>query len=77
MGVHAVLSGELALHDRELLVRMELIDVYDGAQLSAAETQMPLPIGKHVERQIVDDVLGRLKPRLLALASRKSPSMTA
>lgn len=72
MGVHAVLSGELAMHDRELLVRMELIDVHDGAQLSAAETQMPLPIEKHVERQIVDDVLGRLRPRLLTLAARKS-----
>ena len=72
MGVHAVLSGELALHDRELLVRMELIDVYDGAQLSAAETLMPLPIEKHVERRIVDDVLGRLRPRLRALAARKA-----
>jgi len=72
MGVHAVLSGELALHDRELLVRMELIDVYDGAQLSAAETQMPFPIERHIEKRIVDDVLGRLKPRLMTLAARKS-----
>jgi len=76
MGVHAVVSGELALHDRELLVRMELIDVYDGAQLSSAETQMPLPIEKHIEMKIVEDVLGRLKSRLITLAARNPATRT-
>ena len=71
MGVHAVLSGELALHDRELLVRMELIDVYDGAQLSAAETELSLPFEKHNEKKIVDQVMERMKPCLLTLTARK------
>lgn len=77
MGVQAVLSGELALHDREVLVRMELIDVYDGAQLSAAETQMPLPLQRDMERRVVDDVIGRLKPRLMTLATKTTTSASA
>ena len=74
MGVNAVLSGEIILHERELFVRTELIDVYDGAQLSAAETEMPIPFEKHNEKRIVEDVLGRLKPRLISLAARRTPA---
>jgi len=74
MGVHAILSGDLSLNDHDLLVRMELIDVRDGAQLSAAEAETHFPCEKHIEKKIVEEVVGRLKPCLVSLAGRTSPT---
>jgi TolB-like protein len=72
MGVHAVLSGELFVCDHELFLRSELIDVYDGAQLSAAEIESSFPFDKQTERKIADNVLERLKPCLQRLVARKT-----
>lgn len=72
MGVRAVITGEMIPRTTDVYVRMELIDVSDGAQLSSAETRIPIPFEKHIEKKVVHDVLGRLKPCLLALATQKT-----
>jgi len=67
MGVRAVLSGELILHETALFLRMELIDVSDGAQLSAACVERPFCSGQPVEKEIGDEILRQMRPVLLAL----------
>jgi hypothetical protein len=67
MGVRAVLSGELILHETALFLRMELIDVADGAQLSVASIERPFSSGQQIEKEIGDEVLRQLRPVLLSL----------
>ncbi len=67
MGVRAVLAGELILFESEFSLRMELIDVSDGAQLSAAYVEGPRSERQHVEREIGEEILRQLRPALLAL----------
>jgi DNA-binding winged helix-turn-helix (wHTH) protein len=67
MGVRAVLCGDLILHDTALFLRMELIDVSDGAQLSAACIERAIGSGHHLEKEINDEILRQLRPALLSL----------
>lgn len=67
MGVRAVLAGELILFESDLFLRMELIDVVDGAQLSAAYVEVPFCARQRVEREIGEEILRQLRPTLLAL----------
>ncbi len=67
MGVRAVLSGELILHETALFLRMELIDVSDGAQLSAACVERPFCSGQHIEKEVGEEILCQLRPKLLSL----------
>jgi len=67
MGVRAVLSGELIVHETALFLRMELIDVADGAQLSVASIERAFSSGQQIEKEIGDEVLRQLRPVLLSL----------
>ena len=67
MGVRAVLWGDLILHEAALFLRMELIDVSDGAQLSAACIERPFGSGQHLEKEVGDEILRQLRPVLLSL----------
>jgi DNA-binding winged helix-turn-helix (wHTH) protein/TolB-like protein len=67
MGVRAVLSGELILRETALYLRMELIDVHDGAQLSVARVERPYISGQQIEEDIGDEVFRQLRPVLLSL----------
>lgn len=69
LGVRAILSGNLSVHEDELLVRIEAIDLHDGAQLCSAEIETDFPFERHVEKTIVHNLVDRLKPHLLALAA--------
>lgn len=68
MGVRAVLWGDLIMHEAALFLRMELIDVSDGAQLSAACIERPFGSGQHLEKEVGDEILRQLRPVLLSLA---------
>lgn len=67
MGVRAVLAGELILFESEFFLRMELIDVSDGAQLSAAYVEGPRSERQHIEREIGEEILRQLRPTLFVL----------
>jgi DNA-binding winged helix-turn-helix (wHTH) protein len=67
MGVRAVLWGDLILHEADLFLRMELIDVSDGAQLSAACIERPFGSGQRLEKEVGDEIFRQLRPALLAL----------
>lgn len=67
MGVRAVLSGELILHESALFLRIELIDVSDGAQLSVVQVEKPFNSGQSLEKEVCDEILRQLRPVLLSL----------
>jgi DNA-binding winged helix-turn-helix (wHTH) protein len=68
MGVRAVLAGELMLRETSFYIRMELIDVSDGAQLSVARIERPFNGGQQLEKEVGDEILRQLRPALVSLA---------
>jgi TolB-like protein len=68
MGVRAVLSGELILRETALFLRMELIDVTDGAQLSVASIERPFNSEQQLEKEVGYEILRQLRPVLASLA---------
>jgi DNA-binding winged helix-turn-helix (wHTH) protein len=70
LGVRAVLSGELTQRDTALFLRMELIDVADGAQLCGAHVEQIAQPGKHCEDEFSREILRQIKP-VLMLSSAK------
>jgi TolB-like protein len=58
-GVRAVLSGELTQHEMALFLRMELIDVADGAQLCGAHAEQIAQPGMHCEHKLAREILRR------------------
>jgi len=70
LGVRTVLSGELTQHDAALFLRMELIDVADGAQLCGAHVeQIALP-GMHCEDEFAREILRQIKPVLVRSSAK-------
>lgn len=67
MGVRSVLTGELFLSASESYLRIELIDVSDGAQLSAAFVEGPFCERHLVEGETGEKILRQLRPALLSL----------
>ena len=70
LGVRTVLSGELTQHDKALFLRMELIDVADGAQLCGAHVEKIAQPGMHCEDEFAREILRQIKP-VLVLSSAK------
>jgi DNA-binding winged helix-turn-helix (wHTH) protein len=68
MGVRAVLSGEVILHESALFLRMELIDVSDGAQLSVIRIDRPSRIEHSIEMDIADEIASHFRPVLASLS---------
>jgi DNA-binding winged helix-turn-helix (wHTH) protein len=68
MGVRAVLYGEILNHDSDVFMRLELIDVSDGTQLSSALVDRPFSPGQPFARGLLDEILRQLRPALLTLA---------
>ncbi len=66
LGVLAVLTGEAVFIGAELFLRMELIDVSDGAQLSVARFDGPMDDRPLAEKKIGEEILRQLRPALLA-----------
>lgn len=67
MGVRAVLSGELILHETTLFLRMELIDVFDGAQISAVSIERSSWSEQSVEKEVADEIVHHFRPVMLSL----------
>jgi DNA-binding winged helix-turn-helix (wHTH) protein len=65
LGVRAVLSGELTRYDSTLFLRMELIDVADGAQLRGAHVERIALPGTHCEDQLAREILRQIQPVLV------------
>jgi len=68
MGVRAVLYGEILNHDSDLFMRLELIDVSDGTQLSSALIDRPFRPGQPFARDLLDEILRQLRPALLSFS---------
>jgi DNA-binding winged helix-turn-helix (wHTH) protein len=70
LGVRAVLAGELTRYDKVLFLRMELIDVADGAQLRGAHLeQIALP-GTRCEDQLALEILRQIQPLLVRSSAK-------
>ena len=65
LGVRAVLSGELTRYDSTLFLRMELIDVADGAQLRGAHAERIALPGTHCEDRLAREILRQIQPVLV------------
>jgi DNA-binding winged helix-turn-helix (wHTH) protein len=70
MGVRAVLYGELSHHQSDLFLRMELIDVSDGTQLSSAFVEKPFHPEQIFDKHFANDVVRQLRPALTAIIGR-------
>jgi DNA-binding winged helix-turn-helix (wHTH) protein len=68
MGVRAVLYGEILNHDSDVFMRLELIDVSDGSQLSSALVDSPFRPGQPFARGLLDEILRQLRPTLMSMA---------
>jgi TolB-like protein len=70
LGVRAVLSGELTQHDTTLFLRMELIDVADGAQLCGAHAEQIAQPGMHCEDKLAREILRQIQPVLVRSSAK-------
>ncbi len=70
LGVRAVLTGELTQHDTALFLRMELIDVADGAQLCGAHAEQIAQPGMHCEDELAREILRQIKPVLVRSSAK-------
>jgi DNA-binding winged helix-turn-helix (wHTH) protein len=70
LGVRTVLSGELTQHDKALFLRMELIDVTDGAQLCGAHVKRKVLPGMHCEDEFAREILRQIKPVLVRSSAK-------
>jgi TolB-like protein len=67
MRVRAVLWGNLILRESTLFLRMELVDMTDGAQLSAISLEKQFASGLQLENEIGEEILRQLRPVLISL----------
>jgi len=70
LGVRTVLSGELTQHDTALFLRMELIDVADGAQLCGAHAEQIAQPGMHCEDELAREILRQIEPVLVRSSAK-------
>jgi DNA-binding winged helix-turn-helix (wHTH) protein len=70
LGVRAVLCGELTQHDTVLFLRVELIDVADGAQLCGAHAEQIAQPGMHCEDELAREILRQIKPVLVRSSAK-------
>jgi len=70
LGVRTVISGELTQHDKALFLRMELIDVADGAQLCGAHVKRKALPGMHCENEFAREILRQIKPVLVRSSAK-------
>jgi TolB-like protein len=70
LGVRTVLSGELTQHDAVLFLRMELIDVADGAQLCGAHVEKIAQPSMHCEDEFALEILRQIKPVLVRSSAK-------
>ncbi len=70
LGVRAVLTGELTQHDTAVFLRMELIDVADGAQLCGAHAEQIAQPGMHCEDELAREILRQIKPVLVRSSAK-------
>jgi TolB-like protein len=70
LGVRTVLSGELTQHDTVLFLRVELIDVADGAQLCGAHVEKIAQPGMHCEDKFAREILRQIKPVLVRSSAK-------
>ena len=70
LGVRTVLSGELTQHDTALFLRMELIDVADGAQLCGAHVKRKALPRMHCEDGFAREILRQIKPVLVRSSAK-------
>jgi TolB-like protein len=70
LGVRTVLSGELTQHGKALFLRMELIDVADGAQLCGAHAEQTAQPGLHCEDELAREILRQIKPVLVRSSAK-------
>ncbi len=64
LGVRAVLSGRLLQRDNRMIVRTELVDVADGAQLWGHEYSRASTDVFGLQEQIAGEISERLRPQL-------------
>ena len=67
MRVRALLWGDLILRESGLFLRMELIDMTDGAQLSAVCVERQFASDLQLEKEIGEEILRQLRPVLISL----------
>jgi DNA-binding winged helix-turn-helix (wHTH) protein len=70
LGVRTVLAGELTQHDTALFLRMELIDVADGAQLCGAHVKRKALPGMHCEDALAREILRQIKSVLVRSSAK-------
>lgn len=72
MGVSAVIAGEMIVRESDLYLRMELIDVSDGRQLSAASLKTT-NLADYDTEAIANELLRRFRPVLRAAQGHSTP----
>lgn len=75
MGVSAVIAGEMILRESDAYLRMELIDVSDGRQISAASVKRANPLHYDAE-EIAKELLRQFQPVLSAVQASSSRDRT-
>lgn len=66
MGVSAVIAGEMIVRESETYIRMELIDVTDGRQISVACLRRA-NLREHAAEEIAGELLCKSQPTFLAV----------
>lgn len=67
LGVRAVLWGEMMVHQQEVFLRMELIDVFDGTHLAGVRIEEKFCAGKLPYAEIVQKSFLQLEPVLQSM----------
>jgi serine/threonine-protein kinase len=62
--VDVILSGEISIHDRELQIRAELIDVASGSQRWGGRFARSLEDGLAAEEELTERIIGALRVRV-------------
>jgi DNA-binding winged helix-turn-helix (wHTH) protein len=67
LGVRAVLWGEMIAHQKEIFLRMELIDVTEGTHLGGASAEVSLYPATGAHGDVAKEILLQLQPVLLSM----------